>query len=254
MKIALMKEVSPNISECEITNITRIPIDHDIAVEQHRNYADTIRDLGYKIYMIKADDLPDSVFIEDAAVVLDELAVITHPGVASRRAETQAVAEALHVYRDLKYIKPTGTLDGGDVLQIGRTLYVGKSCRSSAVGIALLREILKPHGYEVKSIPVEGCLHLKSAVSLVAENTLLLNPSWVSPGNFSDIETFITVHPSEPYGANALFLENATVYSTEFPKTRRKLIAEGFNIISIDISELAKAEGEITCCSLIFDF
>ncbi len=254
MKIALMREVSSNISDCEITNITRKPIDYDIAMDQHRNYADTLRDLEYKTHMIKADNLPDSVFIEDTAIVLDEIAVITNPGVASRRAETQAVAEALHIYRDLEYIKPTGTLDGGDVLQLGRTLYVGKSCRSSAVGIALLREIVKPLDYEVISLPVEGCLHLKSAVSLVAENTLLLNPTWVSPDDFSDIEHFITVHPSEPYGANALFLENTTVYSTEFPKTRRKLINEGINMISIDISELAKAEGEITCCSIIFDF
>lgn len=254
MKIALMKEVSTNISDCEITNITRIPIDYDTAVEQHTNYAETIRKLGYKIHMMKADDHPDSVFIEDTAIVLDELAVITNPGASSRRAETQAVAEALHIYRDLKYIKPTGTLDGGDVLQLGRTLYVGKSCRSSAVGISQLRDILKPFGYEVISIPVQGCLHLKSAVSLVAENTLLLNPSWVNPDRFGNINRFITVHPSEPYGANALFLENTTVYSTEYPKTRKKLIAEGINVVSLDISELAKAEGEMTCCSIIFDF
>ena len=254
MKIALMKEVSANISDCEITNISRIPIDHDTAVEQHTNYAETIRKLGYKIHMMKADDLPDSVFIEDTAVVLDEIAVITYPGASSRRAETQAVAEALHIYRDLKYIKPTGTLDGGDVLQIGRTLYVGKSCRSSAVGISQLRDIMKPFNYEVVSIPVQGCLHLKSAVSLVAENTLLLNPSWVNPDLFGDIGNFVTVDPSEPYGANALFLDNGTVYSSEYPKTRRKLIASGINVVSLDISELAKAEGEMTCCSIIFDF
>ncbi|MEN8209258.1 MAG: arginine deiminase family protein [Candidatus Fermentibacteria bacterium] len=254
MKIALMKEVSSNISDCEISTITRTPIDHDIAMEQHRNYADTVRKLGYKIHMIKADELPDSVFIEDTAVVLDEIAVITNPGASSRRAETQAVAEALHIYRDLKYINPTGTLDGGDVLQIGRVLYVGKSCRSSAVGISQLREILKPFGYEVKSVPVQGCLHLKSAVSLVSENTLLLNPSWVSPDRFDEIGSFITVDPSEPYGANALFLDNGTVYSTEYPATRRKLISKGINVVSLEISELAKAEGEMTCCSIIFDF
>ena len=254
MNIAIMREVSANISDCEITNITRIPIDPYEAKEQHNHYADTLRDLGYKIHMIEADDnLPDSVFIEDTAVVLDELAVITRPGAASRRAETDAVVKALITYKGLEYINSTGTLDGGDVLRVGRTLYVGKSCRSSAVGISLLREIVEPYGYEVISVPVNGCIHLKSAVTQVAENKLLINPSWVNPSYFKDIE-YLTVDTSESYGANALFLENAIIYPTAFPRTREMLINEDINVISIDISELAKAEGGVTCCSLILDF
>lgn len=254
MDIAVMREVSLNIIDCEINNITRIPIDPFEAKKQHDHYADTLRDLGYKIHMIKADDnLPDSVFIEDTAVVLDELAIITRPGAASRRAETDAVANALIVYKNLEHINSTGTLDGGDVLRVGRTLYVGKSCRSSAVGISLLRDIVKPYGYEVISVPVEGCLHLKSAVTQVAENKLLLNPSWVNPEHFRDI-VCLTVDPSESYGANALFIKDATVYATAFPRTRRMLINQGLNVISIDMSELAKAEGGITCCSIILDF
>jgi len=253
MKIALMKEVSPNISECEITNITRVPIDHDTAVRQHQLYADAIRNQGYKIHMIPDDDLPDSVFVEDNAVVIDELGIITHPGAASRRAETASVAKALSVYRELRYIDSSGTLDGGDVLRIGRDLFVGKSCRSSAVGISLLREITKQFGYTVTSIPVSGCLHLKTAVSLVAERTLLLNPSWVDPSHFTDFEC-ITVHPSEAYGANALYLSDAIIYPTAFPRTGQKLRDLGIRVVSVDMSELAKAEGGVTCCSLIFDF
>lgn len=254
MKIAIMREVSPNIANCGITNISRIPIDPYEAKEQHNHYADILRDLRYKIHMIEADDnLPDSVFIEDTAVVLDELAIITRPGAASRRAETDAVVKALMIYKDLEQINSTGTLDGGDVLRVGRTLYVGKSCRSSAVGISLLREIVKPYGYEVISVPVKGCLHLKSAVTQVAENRLLINPSWVNPKYFREIE-YLAVDASEPYGANALFLENAIIYPTAFPRTRKMLINENINVISIDISELAKAEGDITCCSLILNF
>lgn len=254
MNIAIMREVSSNIIDCEITNITRIPIDPNVAKEQHSHYADTLRNLGYKIHMIEADnDLPDSVFVEDTAVVLDELAIITRPGTASRRAETDAVVKALTVYKDLEYINSTGTLDGGDVLRVGKTLFVGKSCRSSAVGISLLREIVEPYGYEVISVSVEGCLHLKSAVTQVAEKRLLINPSWVNPEHFGDIE-YLTVDTAEPYGANALFLENAVIYPIAFPRTREMLINEGLNVISIDMSELAKAEGGVTCCSLILDF
>lgn len=253
MKIALLREVSPNISECEITCITREPVDLKIAIEQHMHYAEALSDLNCEVNMIEADNHPDSVFIEDTAVVMDNIAVITNPGAVSRRAETEAVAEALSVYRDLEYIGPAGTLDGGDVLRVGRTLYVGISSRSSAAGITRLSEIVKSSGYEVRSIPVEGCLHLKSAVSMAAENTLILNPAWVSPDHFSNIENIVTVHPSEPFGANALFLENGTLYSTAYPKTMRKLVVEGLNVISIDLSELAKAEGAVTCCSLIFD-
>jgi len=254
MNIALMREVSSKIIDCEITNITRVPIEPFIAKEEHREYSKTLTELGYKVHMIEADDnLPDSVFIEDTAIVLDEVAIITHPGAASRRAETKAVAEALSMYRNLEYIGPTGTLEGGDVMKAGKTLYVGKSCRSSAVGIGLLREIVKPYGYEVISVPVNGCLHLKSAVTQVAENTLLMNPAWVDPDDFSGFKV-LTVHPSESYGANALLLDGGILYSIAFPKTRRKLIDEGFNVISIDISELSKAEGDITCCSIILNF
>ncbi len=252
MNIALMREVSLSISECEITNITRKPIDPQEARRQHENYAQILRDLGYKIHMIEADEeLPDSTFIEDTAVVLDEFAVITHPGASSRRGETKAVSESLSIYRDLEFIGESGTLDGGDVLRIGKTLYVGKSCRSSAVGIINLRDIVQPHGYEVVGVPVTGCLHLKSAVTLVDDRTLLVNPSWVNPSDIGDMD-LITVDPAEPYGANSQKVNGGLLYSISFPNTRRKLEASGLDVVAIDISELAKAEGNISCCCIPF--
>lgn len=252
MNIALMREISPSISECEITKITRKPIDPDEARRQHEHYAQTLRDLGYKIHMIDADDrLPDSAFIEDTALVLDEIAVIANPGASSRKGETKAVSEALSIYRDLEFIGESGTLDGGDVLRVDRTLYVGKSGRSSAVGISNLRDIVGPHGYSVVGVPVTGCLHLKSAATLVSADTLLINPSWVDPDAFGDLRT-VTVDRAEPYGANTLLLDGGLLYSTSYPATRRKLEELGLETVAIDLSELAKAEGNISCCCIPF--
>lgn len=252
MNIALMREVSRSISECQITNISRKPIDPEEARKQHEGLAQALRDMGYKIHMIEEDQsLPDSAFIEDTAVVLEEVAVITHPGASSRRGETKAVAEALSIYRDLAFIGESGTLDGGDVLRIGRKLYVGKSCRSSAVGIGNLRDIVGQYGYEVVSVPVTGCLHLKSAVTLVGEGTLLINPSWVDPADFTGME-LVTVDPSEPYGANSLLVEGGLLYSISYPGTRKKLEERGLEVLAVDMTELAKAEADISCCCIPF--
>ncbi|OPL18544.1 MAG: hypothetical protein AVO35_04220 [Candidatus Aegiribacteria sp. MLS_C] len=252
MNIALMREVSLSISECEITNISRKPIDPDEARRQHEGLAQALRELGYKIHMIQEDrSLPDSAFIEDTAVVLEEIAVITHPGASSRRGETKAVAEALSIYRDLAFIGESGTLDGGDVLRVGRTLYVGKSCRSSAVGIINLRDIVGQYGYDVVSVPVNGCLHLKSAVTLVGEGTLLINPSWVDPSLFSGMK-LIPVDASEPYGANSLLVDGGLLYSISYPGTRKKLEDMGLEVVAVDMTELAKAEADISCCCIPF--
>ncbi len=252
MYIALMREVSPSIANCEVTNITGRPIDPQQAAKEHESYAQCLRDLGYKIHMIEADEnLPESSFIEDTAIVLDEIAVIAHPGASSRRGETKAVSEALSIYRDLDFIGESGTLDGGDVLKVGRVIYAGKSCRSSAVGIGRLREIVRRYDYEVISVPVNGCLHLKTAASLVADDTLLINPQWVNPDDFRDLE-LVTVDPSEPYGANSLMVEGGIIYSISYPNTRRKLDGMGLNVEAIDITELSKAEGNISCCCIPF--
>lgn len=252
MKIALMRRVSENISDCEITTISRSPIDPETAKRQHSNYARVLSDLGYQLHMLDADDsLPDSVFVEDTAVVLDEFAVITRPGAASRRKETKAVAEALSYYKDLEFIGDSGTLDGGDVLRIAKTLYVGKSCRSSAVGIGRLRDLVKHHGYRVRAVPVDGCLHLRSAVSRLQDNRILLNPQWVDPKDFEDVEV-VTAEPSEPYGANVLSLQEGVVCSTSFPRTIQMLRDQGLQVHTVDISELAKAEGNISCCCIVF--
>jgi dimethylargininase len=182
--------------------------------------------------------------------VLEELAVITRPGAASRRGETASVAAALGEYRQLKCIEAPGTLDGGDVLRIGQRVYVGMSGRTNADGARQLAELLAPFGYELEGIEVRGCLHLKSAVTAVADDTVLVNPRWVDVSHFRGLKR-IDVHPAEPFAANALLVDETLLCAAAAPRTRERLGALGFAVESADVSELAKAEAGVTCCSLI---
>lgn len=250
--IAIVREVSPAIARCELTHLARTPIDAGRAAAQHAAYVAELAALGDHIERLpEAPDLPDAVFVEDIAVVLDELAIITRPGAESRRAETASVAVALTRYRRLRYIEAPDTLDGGDVLQVGRSLFVGVTPRTSAGGIAQLAGIVAPAGYEVSTVPVTGCLHLKSAVSEIADRTLLINPAWVPPEAFAPLR-LIAVEPTEPFAANAVRIGDVVIHPTEFPRTRARMEAEGVVVRAVPASELAKAEGGVTCCSLRF--
>lgn len=252
MKIAITRQVSPAINRCELTHIAREPIDYERACAQHKQYEDALRSLGTDIISLNAEaDLPDSVFVEDVALVLDECAVMLYPGAASRRPEVASVEKALVPYREIFRIQPPGTVDGGDILRVDRTIYVGLSSRSTEDAIKQIKAILEPRGYQIQGVNVTGCLHLKSAVTQVSEDTLLINPQWVSKEAFPNMR-FIEVDPSEPYAANAVLVNDAIIYSSSFPKTRAKLQAAGIRIVIVDANELAKAEGAVTCCSLIF--
>ncbi len=252
MRLAITREVSPSIGECELSHLARVPIDLDTARDQHRQYEECLAALGCQVHRLPAEpSLPDAVFVEDTAVVLDELAIITRPGAASRRGETEAPAEALRAYRRLAAIEPPGTLDGGDVLRIGKRLLVGLSSRSNQAGIEQLRRLAGPFGYSVEGVRVTGCLHLKSAVTQVAESTLLVNPKWVDTGAFEGMES-VDVDPREPFGGNALLVGDIVVYPASYPATRRRLEERGLQVKAVEVAELAKAEGGVTCCSLIF--
>ncbi len=254
MRIAITRSVSSSIGQCELTHLSRQEIDVNRARSQHVQYENLLIDLGCKVRRLSEEpDQPDSVFVEDTAVILDDTAVITRPGAARRRNETQSIAEVLKEYRTLNQIADPGTLDGGDVLRIGRTLYVGNSVRSNIPGIKQLMEIVAPLGYDVEVVKVNGCLHLKSAVSLVGEETLLINRSWVDADSFGVHREFIDIDPSEPYAANALLVGDELIYPQSFPRTRLRLENSGIGVRAADVSELQKAEGALTCCSLIFD-
>jgi dimethylargininase len=249
--IAFTRDVSPVITCCELTHVARTPIDVDVARAQHRAYEAVLTSLGCAVRRVTpAPEHPDAVFIEDTAVVLDEAAVITRPGAVTRRDEVVAVAEALAPLRPLTRIESPAMLDGGDVLVIGRTVYVGETGRTNAEGITQLRAALAPFGYAVCGVPVTGCLHLKSAVTAVDDATVLLNPSWVSASAFGAYRV-LAVDEAEPMAANVLRVGDALVYGASFPRTLEMLHSAGVFPHTVDASELAKAEGAVTCCSLI---
>ncbi len=253
MKIAITRAISPRFAECELTHLERAPIDLPLARAQHQDYEDALRRLGIRVISLPAEpDLPDSVFVEDAAIVLPECAIITRPGADSRKPETDSIARALAPYRTLHAIQPPATLDGGDVLVLGKTIHVGISTRSKPEAIAQMQNFLSPYGYTVTGVPVRGCLHLKSAVTQVGQKALLLNPAWVSPDHFPGWQV-IEVHPDEPAAANAVLIGDVVIYPRHFPKTRQRLEAVGIRIEPVDATEVAKAEGAVTCCSLIFE-
>ena len=194
--------------------------------------------------------MPDSVFVEDTALVLDEIAVLCQPGAESRRGEVASIGDVLGRFRKLESIALPGTLDGGDLLRVGEVIYAGVTTRSNPEGIEQLRSIVADYGYTVETVPAKGCLHLKSAVTEVAPNTLLANPDWVDPSAFPDCE-LIRIDDREPHAANALRVADSVVYPASFPRTAEKLIGHGIDLIRIDVSELQKAEGAVTCCSLV---
>jgi dimethylargininase len=251
MPTAITRKVSDAIGRCELTHISREPIDVRLAVRQHEAYERCLAELGCRVVSLPQEpDLPDSVFVEDTAVVVEELAVMTRPGAESRRAEVPSVARALAEYRPIAVIEAPGTLDGGDVLRLGRRVFVGLSARTNAAGIGQLGSALARHGYSVEPVPVSKCLHLKSAVTQIAEDAVLVNPAWVDAAALDGFRR-IEVDPAEQYAANALLVADTAVYPLAFPRTAARLERAGVRLAPLDLSELAKAEGGVTCCSLI---
>ena len=252
-QLVITRDVSPRFNECEITHIDRTPIDVNVARSQHHGYVQAIKELGYPVLELPAEaDLPDSVFVEDTAVVLPEVALITRPGADSRKPETKSVTQALHPYRELVFIEPPGTLDGGDVLVLGKSIYVGLSTRSNMDAVNQMNQLLGKYGYQTRGAELHDCLHLKTAVTRVDAQTLLINRKWVDVENFEGFH-LIDVDESEPFAANCLPLGGSIIYAVAFPRTGAKLAARGYKIKSVEVDELAKAEGAVTCCSLIVD-
>jgi len=251
-QIALTRPVSRSFEHCLLTHLEHQPIDLMLARLQHAAYEHILAEHGCQVLQLPEQaEMPDAVFVEDTALVLDELAVITRPGAAVRRLEVPGVMQALRGYREVFTIGVPGTLEGGDILRIDRTLYVGLSSRTNLEGITQLGLLTAPFGYQVVTVPVEGCLHLKSAVTQVGKDILLLNPDWVDPSYFAGFQ-LVEVHPTEPLAANALLLDKTVIYPQAFPETRKRLENSGIQVQVLDVSELGKAEGGVTCCSLIF--
>ena len=252
MWTAITREVSPALAGCELSFVPRSPIDVARARQQHAAYCRALESLGCDVIELPAlPDFPDSVFVEDVALVFDEVAIATRPGAESRRGEGDAVLEVLGSLRPLLRIESPGTLDGGDVLRIGKRVFVGISARSNQAGRTQLRDLLAPYGYTVEGVATRECLHLKSAVTQVAENTVLINHAWLADASPFAAYRIIEVDPAEEHAANAVRVGDAILYPDCFPRTLARLRAQGIDVTTVDVSELQKAEGAVTCCSLL---
>jgi dimethylargininase len=249
---ALTRQVSSTFGACELTFLERQSIDIAKAMEQHRAYEACLKELGAQVISMPADEsYPDGVFVEDPAIVLDEIAIITRPGAASRRGETESIAQALAPFRELRYIREPATLEGGDVIRVGKTLFVGLSGRTSREGIAQLAALLMVFDYSVVPVEVRGCLHLKSGACWAGGNVILANRNWIDASAFHDFK-IIDVPEDEPAAADVLPVAGKLIMPSNFPHTAKILEDSGIEVFPIDVSELQKAESGVTCMSLLF--
>jgi len=249
--IALVRPPTASIEAGLRTHIGRSSIDFARAQEQHINYVSALRDAGAQIVALsEAEHLPDAVFIEDTALVLDSLAVMAHSAAQSRRAEAPTVAGALSNYCCLAHLPEGACFDGGDALVIDRTVYLGLTQRTNQPAIDFLKRLLRQYYYETVPVPVTGCLHLKSAVTSLGGNLLLINPQWVPREAFAKHQQ-IDVAKDEPMGANALCVGNRLLMSASYPQTVKRVEAHGLEPKLIDIGEFHKAEGGLTCLSIL---
>jgi dimethylargininase len=255
--IAIVRHPATTLAErCELTFIERGAISFSRLREQHAAYREALAAAGAEVVALDAiDAMPDSVFVEDTAVVLDECAVVARSGSRSRAKETDAIEPTLAGYRRLERILMPGTLDGGDVLKIERRLYVGLTTRTNREGFERLSRLVAPYGYEAVAVEVRGSLHLKTACTALDAETLLINPAWLDASAFANFD-MLPVHIDEPFAANALAIGDARVLNAAFPRTLELAQAHcaraGLRAIAVDISEFGKAEAGLTCMSLVF--
>ena len=250
--IAITHLPSPGLDRCELTHVARMPIDYPRALEQHAGYRRMLERRGARVIMLEMNRaLPDSVFVEDTALVLDEIAVLASMGAVSRRAEPAGIANELRQYREVRAIELPATLDGGDVFRVGRVLFAGISARTNRGGVEALQAVVRPFDYEVRSVPVNGCLHLKSACTPLPDDSLLVNREWLDPSSLAGFD-LVPIPREEPLSADVLSIDNAVCLAAGHNRTAKLIRSRGFEVEEIDLSEFAKAEGAVTCLSLLF--
>lgn len=253
MLTAITRGVSPRLSECELTFQKRERLDIVRAEKQHFGYETVLAELGVHVIHLPAqNDQPDCVFVEDPVIVLDEIAILARMGAESRRAESASLAEAIAQFREVRPLEGPVTLEGGDVLRIDKTLYVGLSQRTNFAGIQQLARLVESYGYWVTPVEVRGCLHLKSACSHLGNDMLIVNREWIDADAFCGLR-FLDVPASEPNAANGLRVRDTIVMPSSYPCTQGLLEENGFHVRTVDVSEFLKAEAGVTCMSLLFE-
>jgi len=250
--IAITRPTGEELLDCELTHIDRVPIEVDRALAQHDDYLEVLRSLEVLVIELpRLSSHPDAVFVEDTALVLPEVAVLLRPGAPSRHGEVPSMKAALALYRDCVEMEAPATLDGGDVIVFGKRILVGETTRSNDAGIKALGELVEPFGYEVSAVPVRDVLHLKSAATVVDDETLIVHPAYVDLG-FLGAE-LLTTHPAEPQGANVVRLGGVLLADAAAPLTIAMLEARGENVVPVHVDEFGKAEGAISCKGVIFE-
>jgi dimethylargininase len=252
-RVAITHSPPASLEQGERSFVGRDPIDMSKARAQHAAYCDLLRSLGCEVVTLDVNaKFADGVFVEDTALVLDELAIMTNPGAESRRGEVAGIAAALDKHRALRAIEPPGTLDGGDIVVNGRLVLVGRSQRTNAAGTDQLRQNLRGFGYVVRTVGMRDCLHLKSACCALPDGRLLVNPNWVE---LKDLRGFdiVEIDASEPFAADVITIGRTVISAAAHPKTAALIGTLGFDSKTIDLGEFAKAEGGVTCLSLVFE-
>ena len=251
--LVLVNSPSPRLNNCELTFSERCPIDFELACKQHLTYVQALTSAGAQVRVLEVNvNEPDGVFVEDVAVLLGEVAILTSMGAEARRRESAALRGILSSYCTIREIKLPAMLEGGDVMRIGNTLFVGESTRTNSAGISELAYLVSDLDYQVVVVPVKKCLHLKTGVTAIGPSNLLLNPDWIDGDSFPGFD-IIEVHAEEPAAANTLSIGSHLLVNNNFPKTLKILERQGYQVVPVDISEFVKAEAGLTCMSLVFE-
>lgn len=250
--VALTHVPSADLDLGQRTHVERVPIDAVLALEQHAAYRRLLQECGCEVRLLDVNrGCPDGVFIEDTAVVLDEVAVLASMGAAARRCEPAGIEPVLREYRDVRRIELPATLEGGDVLRVERKLLAGLTGRTNAAGVEALASLVRDYGYEVLAVPVRNCLHLKSACTALPDGRLLVSPACLDREALTGFE-LVTVPEEEPAAANVLPVEQTVIMDAAYPRTAGRVRELGFEVRTVGLSELAKAEGAVTCLTLVF--
>jgi len=250
--IAMTHVPSPNMEQCERTYVARTPIDYPRAVRQHEEYCRVLQACGAEVLILEVNrDMPDCAFVEDTAIVLDEVAVLASMGPVSRRSEPAGIELELREYREIHRIEMPAKLEGGDLLCVGRRLLVGLSSRTNRAGVNALEAVVRRYGYEILPVAVRECLHLKTACTALPDDSLLINPAWIDVGALRGFE-LVPVPDAEPWSANVMRIGNGVCVAADHLEIVGLIRKRGFEVHTIDLSEFAKAEGGVTCLSILF--
>lgn len=253
MTIAITRMPAASIAKCELTFIDRIPIDYTKAQGQHRDYCEALEACGVKVVRLPAaDNLADSVFVEDTAIILDEVAIITPMGIASRRPEPALIEPDIARFRPTLHINLPATIEGGDVMRLGKAIFVSLSTRTNDAGIEALRTLAAPYGYTVTKVTLRDCLHLKSACTALDDQTILVYSAGVDTSAFEEYK-LVEVAADEPGAANVVRANSSILMNSQYPQTAKIVEEHGYQVCAVDTSEFTKAEAAMTCMSLIIE-